>query len=782
VSTFGGILKTLGFRVALSTPDEEQSTSGEQSFTLRSPGVDCEALEHTTKFVRSVVEALYDFSSEKMEIILSLESSSFSLFFLRVLAWPLEDRIKNAKFFCSYPMARFLRNDLPKAPPKSYGYTGSVGSALLFEGPVRRFLKNRILSGSRKNVELMNTLLLGVKRACARAPECFIEQSLEAHRAAMTRVPEVDEVHLSQASSYLTRLWAGVKIVHSELCDPTTSACFGSTAAAGGAYEYLREKEASGHLERVTRPNIPVSYLSGMYETGPGRVQEYRTGSELRTTVDLTARIERSGVPELSSVQVQTILEPLKVRLITKGWAEGMWLGRIGQRAMHSYLKKMPMFSLIGHPLEIDDLRDLRRRTLLQPETRGFRLWVSGDYSAATDNLKLPYTKASFETVLRNSSLTEVAKDTLRRILYEQYVVYPPRGPPEDRTEEVWVKQTNGQLMGSILSFPNLCAINLVTYCMALEEYTGRRWSLLSLPLLVNGDDILFMANAAFYAIWKRHIAEVGFELSQGKNYVHEHFVMVNSEPYWFTEEAGFEHLRYLNIGLLTGESKLTARPSQRTAPVWDFYNRTIAGAHNRARAHYRFLQLNREALASFTEQGLYNLFVDPHLGGLGFTLYEEVRPYVKFTTFQKQFGHYLLRQMTSMEADTLPSAFIGIVREEKERQAPLMYRHHGTYTLRSYRNEGSVDQPVWKMLLDQERERLPIDRSIRRPLFSGIHGTGEVPMKIVHPKRSVLRSFRQSKPKKLTTGALLTCPREWIELCPKDSHSLLLEHQFVGL
>lgn len=54
-----------------------------------------------------------------------------------------------------------------------------------------------------------------------------------------------------------------------------------------------------------------------------------------------------------------------------------------------------------------------------------------------------------------------------------------------------------------------------------------------TLPVIINGDDIAFMANAPFYEIWKTKVAELGFELSVGKNYCHPEFLTINSSLYY---------------------------------------------------------------------------------------------------------------------------------------------------------------------------------------------------------------------------------------------------------
>jgi hypothetical protein len=91
------------------------------------------------------------------------------------------------------------------------------------------------------------------------------------------------------------------------------------------------------------------------------------------------------------------------------------------------------------------------------------------------------------------------------------------------------VRQNTGQLMGSPLSFPLLCAINFICYWLSIEEYTGAIIKLEECPVRVNGDDIIFRSNTEHYAIWKRYISEVGFTLSLGKNYIHSTILTINS-------------------------------------------------------------------------------------------------------------------------------------------------------------------------------------------------------------------------------------------------------------
>jgi hypothetical protein len=331
--------------------------------------------------------------------------------------------------------------------------------------------------------------------------------------------------------------------------------------------------------------------------------------------------------------------------------------------------------------------------------------------------------------------------------------------------------------MGSVLSFPILCSCNLTAYWFTLEQYLGRTVQMRDLPVLVNGDDILFRTNDKFYRMWLDNIVEMGFELSLGKNYVHSKFLMINSESYWRTQ-SGFESIPYYNIGLLIGQSKLQRDSS--LAPVWDYYNKVVLGSANKCRAHYRFFSLNRVKISRVTFNGLYNCFIDPHFGGLGFNIFPETRGIIKFTTFQRQFGHYLLNRDKLVQG-ILPSNDITLIQEKKAKRQLVTRRHFGNYKLVPYHTSGSLLKPIYTLVLD-ENERIAPNLQLPKPILSELPNIGELveeefkgksrlvwkiskDMSVRSPRPEVLRSFRLNKPVIRSVGKLLTQPRAWVEV-----------------
>jgi hypothetical protein len=121
--------------------------------------------------------------------------------------------------------------------------------------------------------------------------------------------------------------------------------------------------------------------------------------------------------------------------------------------------------------------------------------------------------------------------------------------------------QRNGQLMGSILSFPILCLANLGLYLSAneisLRDPETRREKLKK--VLVNGDDMLYVATEKAF---KRHAVvgeRIGLVMSPGKAYWHRRYANVNSvsADFDFNNQGSPFKIPFLNVGLLVGRHKV---------------------------------------------------------------------------------------------------------------------------------------------------------------------------------------------------------------------------------
>jgi hypothetical protein len=244
------------------------------------------------------------------------------------------------------------------------------------------------------------------------------------------------------------------------------------------------------------------------------------------------------------------------------------------QKQLLHYLGKKRQFSVIA---------DSNKKTLAEHVQHvvcpkgwspfGLEFYVSGDFSAATDTLKREVTAAIFDQIACKGVPWWMYAKGLKSLTDNGIVLdstcYPkPTGIYQNVTFTSMSPrqtQTNGQLMGHILSFPILCIANYCAFHISVERYMGIPCSVQEVlefcPVAINGDDILFRSNDKHYAIWRKVIAEFGFKLSLGKNFAHKEFFQINSQLFTerkdiFGETVGSDRQSYFNFGQLTGRKK----------------------------------------------------------------------------------------------------------------------------------------------------------------------------------------------------------------------------------
>jgi len=153
------------------------------------------------------------------------------------------------------------------------------------------------------------------------------------------------------------------------------------------------------------------------------------------------------------------------------------------------------------------------------------------------------------------------------------------------------ISQTWGQLMGSPISFPILCLVNLAVSRLAMDlggyfgpyDLSGCRDQsfgypmrpLVQYPLLVNGDDVGFESDQVIYGLWKDLTKRVGLVFSLGKNFTHPTVLILNSRLHVLDRHVDFFArvsyrlwpLRHLEVGLLYGSMKGGSREIGEQAP-----------------------------------------------------------------------------------------------------------------------------------------------------------------------------------------------------------------------
>jgi hypothetical protein len=626
------------------------------------------------KFTRAYLEVLYDAYGK----VKNFTVDQVRCIYEEAMSWPYDERYACAKFCTAWPMARCLRNETPPNP---------CGVHPCFKGAIKRFLKNRLISkGNKTSRRFFWGVLQGVKRACAEASEDFIGVALRKHRDTVSGqdLGEITETH----RELYGRLTLG--FVHSQprMEEPSPGACVYIDKETQNLVSVGRNDGGNrGNIRRIAALqmgvtcDIPGLYreLAAMVEVRPGDVREIYDQFPHMTLADW----ESEALDERPIVMAHPIPEPLKVRVITKGQSVTQTYSRSLQRDLFDHLRKFPQFALIGEPIDEEHLWWMLGKT--REGGFPFKDFVSGDYSSATDGISFKHTSEVLEAFLhmpcqgRLFGLGEVRKHIFRQAIALSEVHYPE--------SKVYgsidpVQQSTGQLMGSVLSFPILCMINLVGYWMAINRWLDAHQLPLiydpkDLPVLINGDDILFMSDPELYSYWKEEIMNLNLKLSIGKNYYHRSVLTVNSEMYTYTFLEGFVRVPYLNVGLLTGQSKISGREKAATAPVEDYYNLTIGGAINKARAHRRFIHYHKAEIIRQTDSGRYSLFAPRVLGGLGFKKVPGVEePY--FTIFQRRLASQLLKRGTQpYTGDDSPYKIVGTGRSPaimKIRDASRMF------------------------------------------------------------------------------------------------------------
>lgn len=778
---------------------------------------------HVIFYMRGWLEVLFDFDQKVPLIIKPVE---FEKTWILLNSWLEDQFVPFAKYTLTYPMAKFLKNPVPEKP------TGFIGGAIIFTGALKRFLKARIVSYTQINARLMQCILQGIKRATKVVPQSYVYKSLEKHRVALTKDYKFNASNVFEFSHLADWVCSSFS-TKPKLFEASVSASYENSRSRGGQRDFVMTSISDVSVDRSSllepilikmnevststvseerRMGAPptmsdVQFLLKTHDAqdefgnsfeieeqterlllrkGTGRWDDHPVGYKSRlltepldtTGNDLPSNylwyemegLESRESGRLLKAKVSPVREPLKVRLITKGESLPYWYSKFFQKDMWGFLKGLPQFRLVGESVSIEILDELRSRSL-KPGSPVWEYWVSGDYSAATDNIKSVYSKAAFESFLNHSELSFVDKEILRSVLYEHELSYPKVPGHVDLDPAT---QKTGQLMGSPMSFPILCLVNFVAYLMSMRRYLGEKafekWRLHEFPVLVNGDDILFPSNPVHYQIWLSCIREVGFELSLGKNYQSARFLTVNSELFE-SVNGSFVHIPYLNAGLLTGQSKLNSdREKIQNKPIWAIQKIVNNGALSKLRTYQRFVHYNLDQINTVTNHGEYNLFIHPMLGGLGFVKPEGLT--IEFTAWQEKVALYLREFLTQpVEGKTIRTTHFwkGIVVKSSRLTEKPTEKYRRVIAIKG-------DGPLNK------GERIFEEPSALEGMLTGFYDTEKPNWEIKMLPVSIVRGVRERYPKPLKVRPkeinLLEFPFRFVEI---QRHPLVIQEQILG-
>lgn len=291
--------------------------------------------------------------------------------------------------------------------------------------------------------------------------------------------------------------------------------------------------------------------------------------------------------------------EPLKVRCITAGPPITYAVLKPFQKWLWRTLKNESVFQLIGTPVTQDIVMKQLGKLGFDEE------FISGDYKASTDNLHSWVSECLLDELdkIWTEELTQKEDNDpfyyfkdhivtlMKRALTGHQILNPERnasyrehgessGKGESGvSDDDFSLQQEGQLMGSIISFPFLCLANAAFCRWAMEISDFKNYKLVdrtiegyeTCRLLINGDDCVFPGKTRrCFSIWQKITAFGGLESSVGKTFRSREFMTINSVQYQYDkfiktgweEESGsfvdplYQDVKYVNLGLVYGQKK----------------------------------------------------------------------------------------------------------------------------------------------------------------------------------------------------------------------------------
>jgi hypothetical protein len=309
-------------------------------------------------------------------------------------------------------------------------------------------------------------------------------------------------------------------------------------------------------------------------------------------------KIKEMAEYEQAIVEPVGLAEALKVRVISKGPPLLYTYLKPLQKFLHSTLRKIDVFQLIGTPVTAEIIN---KTFPIFDETDMF---LNGDYKASTDNLRGWVSEVLVNELcgVLNEGVKPPDNDLCRFLnLPEEIDMEKPHYVDEvllrrsltghlfKYKDGTLKPQTDGQLMGSISSFPFLCLANAALCRWALEISDNKRYRLTNLEgydhaekckLLVNGDDCTMLAKRVYLRKnWAKITNFAGLTTSVGKTLFSlpdKPIVVINSvtydcEPRYSSNKARdsffdslgtpitypkFVERKYINMGILLGKTR----------------------------------------------------------------------------------------------------------------------------------------------------------------------------------------------------------------------------------
>lgn len=367
---------------------------------------------------------------------------------------------------------------------------------------------------------------------------------------------------------------------------------------------------------------------------------------------DLFEFAKSQAVVEESIARPVALAESLKTRVITKGPPYKYFVLKPLQKFLWKRMQDFKQFALTGTPVTEEFVNNMFGQKLNMPINDD--KFLSVDYTDATNQIKSWASRACLERISKclglDESYSKIAMDSLTDHSIE---VREFEGLFSKMDADfIRSKQLNGQLMGSIISFPILCIVNAAIVRWSIELDKGFKHRLRDSQFCVNGDDGLFKCSLLGKYFWGRIASFVGLKPSIGKVFYSSEFFEINSmnfrvlpspDQFIITSKNKinpkgflrfFKQTPYINSGILSGQQRSVATTKD-TSEGMSLFNCIGQNAHQlldeappvlRVKLYETFLYKNRNFLDRVSK---YNIpfYVPTKFGGLGLPITDEHKP-----------------------------------------------------------------------------------------------------------------------------------------------------------
>lgn len=394
---------------------------------------------------------------------------------------------------------------------------------------------------------------------------------------------------------------------HYEPFFPSTSANYNRSRTKGGAAVTIQELisiisdpvDYDGLVKREIKQTTVSGEISQSY--GDKRIEEQQVLDEdqglrvvdgfhfdaanlkmrWKEVIDMIGYLAANEQPIVEPVG---LAEALKIRVISKGPEFTYTFLSPFQKFMWRTLKKNRVFKLISETITPEHIQE----RIGLPEKD--EIIINGDYKASTDNLHSWVSEEIVNTLIDILQLNAVDRERLtedRFDITEQFreiVLRSLTGHVFINKDKEKKKQTEGQLMGSVTSFPILCIANAAMCRWALELSNNREYRLSDspttsfgpiAPLLINGDDCSLKGKRQKFpwdpetglrSYWEDITSFGGLQTSIGKTVfsVPEKPIAVLNSRTYHLKNGRWVEIPFINMGIINGMQRSSATDSEK--------------------------------------------------------------------------------------------------------------------------------------------------------------------------------------------------------------------------